>query len=177
MTQALNVSIESPQSGFMSLRLRAGEQSIVMGASCMPHDSLLELIEALSVLLESGAAGEAAAAVRWNCEPEEYDFRFTTHGARVRFTITHHLDQRRTAGASRQVFSWMGSEFELCVPFWRELRDLRRRIATDVYDQNWRRPFPHQQMRRLTELLRGRKREVRQVTRQKVRLDVSREAD
>ncbi len=176
MTQALNISIESPQSGFMSLRLRAGEQSVVMGASCMPHDSLLELIEALSALLESGAAGEAAA-VRWNCEPEEYDFRFTAHGARFRFTVTHHSDHRRTAGASRQVFSWTGSELDLCVPFWRELRDLRRRIATDVYDQNWRRPFPHQQMRRLTELVRGRKREVRQVAGQNVRQDVRREAD
>ncbi|HEY9283190.1 MAG TPA: hypothetical protein VIP46_07030, partial [Pyrinomonadaceae bacterium] len=44
------VTFNSPQSGFMSLGLRAGGREFAAAVSCRPRDSLRELIAALTRL-------------------------------------------------------------------------------------------------------------------------------
>ncbi len=155
----LNVSLESPQSGWMSLRLRAGEQSLVMGASCAPDDSLLDLIRGLSAVLE----GSRHVQVRWNCEPEQFDFDIAADGPVTRLTVTHYPDHRREAESGRFVFSLPASRLDLCLPFWKELRGLERRAETDVFAENWRHPFPHREMQEFTKLIRKLRRESRKL--------------
>ena len=157
MNQILKVSFESPQSGWMALGLSAGEQSLRMAASYTPYDSLRDLIEGLSQLLTDGAR----VTVKWNCEPEEYDFNFVLEGDRVRFDVVRYPDHRRIPDASRIVFSVSGSKLDICGPFWSELRDLRRRISTDAFDQNWRREFPQREMQQFTKLIRALKHEAK----------------
>ncbi|MCA1593565.1 MAG: hypothetical protein LC754_13130 [Acidobacteria bacterium] len=93
MTQTLDVSMESPQSGWMSLRLRVGAQSFVAVMSHAPHDSLAELMQGLTALL----SGETTVTVKWNAEPEEYDFIFSARGERVELRVVH-FPGHRTAG-------------------------------------------------------------------------------
>ena len=50
MDETFRVSIESPQSGWMSLRLKSGERQFVAVMSHAPHDSLRELLAALAAL-------------------------------------------------------------------------------------------------------------------------------
>ncbi|MGI8566776.1 MAG: hypothetical protein ACR2LZ_09885, partial [Pyrinomonadaceae bacterium] len=158
----LNVSLESPQSGWMSLRLRAGEQSLVMGVSCSPEDSLLDLIKGLTDVLE----GNQHVKVRWNCEPEQFDFDIATEGDMAQLVVTRYPDHRRDSRAGQAVFSLHIPTSDVCLPFWKELRGLERRAETDVFAQNWRRPFPRREMQEFTRLIRKLRREMRKVRRQ-----------
>jgi hypothetical protein len=156
MNKAFRVSFNSPQSGFMSLSLNAGEQQLVAAVSSAPYDSLRELIEALTSLLAAGVQG---FKVKWNCEPDELDFELTADvDERVSFKAIHYTDHRRLPETGRVLFSLRGTRLEICQGFWRALRDLRRHVATDEFDRNWRRPFPQSEMQQLTEALRSFKR-------------------
>lgn len=161
MSQPFRVSMESPQSGWMSLSLKAGEESLLMVAAYAPYDSLRDLIEGLSALL----AGSEGATVRWNCEPEEFDFRMTARGGDgVEFKAIRYTDHRRRQKDSRTVFALRGSKIEVSLPFWKALRDLQRRVSTDVFASNWKREFPQRELQQLTRLIRRLKREARSET-------------
>ena len=153
--EGLRASFESPQSGWMSVGLRAGGARLVLGASHAPYDSLRELIEALSALL---AGGDARRVARWNCEPEEYDFELSAAGDRARLVVTRHTGPTRRADDARPVFAHAAERLQLVLPFWRELRELRRRTTEDDFEKNWRRPFPERELRELTRLVRERRR-------------------
>lgn len=149
MSQKLRVSFESPQSGWMSLSLEAGGRKFVAAVAHAPYDSLRELIEGLTALLE----GRASAAVRWNREPEEFDLVLVDEGAEVALEVVRYPDHRRLSRET--VFSARQRKPDLCRAFWRELRQLRMRKETDVFEQNWRRAFPEEELRRLTQALRA----------------------
>lgn len=149
MSEKFSVSLESPQSGWMSLRLRPGAgREFVAVVSHQPYDSLRELIEALVAML----GGARAATVRWNAEPEEYDFEFKAEGGdEVSLRVVHHRDHQREGPLARTVLSCRAPRAEICLPFWRELSEMSGRSETDVFAQNWRREFPRSELRRLTD--------------------------
>jgi hypothetical protein len=158
MSKAFRVSFNSPQSGFMSLSLNAGEQQFVTAVSSAPYDSLRELIEGLTSLLTK----RQGFKVKWNCEPDELDFEAEAQGnERVSLRVMHYTDHRRQPETGRLLFSLTASRLEICDGFWRALRDLRRHVATDEFDRNWRRPFPQTEMKQLTKALRSFKREAK----------------
>ncbi|HYN86427.1 MAG TPA: hypothetical protein VER32_14350 [Pyrinomonadaceae bacterium] len=152
MSQTFKVSIESPQSGFVSVRLEGGGGRLVAAFSCEPYDSLRDLADSLASLL----AGADGALVKWNAEPDEYDFRVEARGGSADFEVVRYANHRRRGG--RVVFSVNCPRLELCRAFWRELRELRRRSDTDAFAQNWRHAFPDEELRRLTKALREHKR-------------------
>jgi hypothetical protein len=156
MKQKLRVSLESPQHGFMSLRLSSGKESFVTVVSYTPYDSLRDLIDALLSVL----TGDCDAIVKWNSEPEEYDFKLAARDDSVQLEIIRYPDHRRLAEASSNVFSFSGSRMETCWPFWKELRGLRSRSAQDEFERQWRREFPEREMQELTKRIRSFKREV-----------------
>lgn len=150
MSQPFRVSFESPQCGWMSVRLEARGSRLVTSVAHGPYDSLGELMDALATLLE----GRDTAVARWNREPEELDFKFDARGGgdEVSFEVVRYADHRRASAAV--VFSARLTKREVCGAFWRELRGLRRRRETDEFEQNWRRPFPEAELRRFTKALR-----------------------
>jgi hypothetical protein len=156
MNQKLRVSLESPQHGFMSLRLSSGKESFVAVVSHAPYDSLRDLIEALSSVL----TGDGEAIVKWNSEPEEYDFKLAANGDFVQLDIIRYPDHRRLTADSGKVFSFRGSKLDTCLPFWKELRDLHRRTIQDEFARQWRREFPEHETQELTKKIRSLKREV-----------------
>ena len=148
MSEKFSVSMESPQSGWMSLRLRSGRREFVAVVSHQPYDSLRELIEALVALL----GGAREAGVRWNAEPDEYDFELKAEGKdEVSLRVVHYEGHRREPSGVRTVFACRAPRAEICLPFWRELSEMRERSETDVFEQNWRRKFPSSGLRRLTD--------------------------
>ena len=156
MNQKLRVSLESPQHGFMSLRLSSETERFVAVVSHAPYDSLRDLIESLCNAL----AGDYDTIVKWNSEPEEYDFRLAARDDSIKLDIVRYPDHRRLAESSSIVFSFGGSKLDACLPFWKELRGLHRRIAQDEFDRQWRREFPETEMQELTKRIRSLKREV-----------------
>lgn len=156
MNQTLRVSLESPQHGFMSLRLSSGQESFVAVVSHTPYDSLRDLVEALSAVL----AGDDDVIVKWNGEPEEFDFKLAARGDSVRLDVIRYPDHRRLPETSDVIFSFRGSKLNMCRPFWRELRGLHRRTAQDEFDRQWRRAFPEREMQELTKSIRAFKHEI-----------------
>jgi hypothetical protein len=153
MSEKLRVSFESPQSGWMSLRLEADGRKFVTAVAHRPYDSLRELIEVLIALLEGR---DRDAVVRWNREPDEFDFEFVAREAEVSVEVAHYPDHRRRA--REVVFRTRQQRADVCLAFWRELRQLRRRTETDEFEQNWRRAFPEEELRRFTKTLRAHRR-------------------
>ncbi|HYG79259.1 MAG TPA: hypothetical protein VD861_02665 [Pyrinomonadaceae bacterium] len=147
MRQTLGVSLESPQHGFMSLRLKAAGQNFVTVVSHAPYDSLRDLIAALSAVLD----GDCEPTVNWNSEPDEYDFRFQARGDRLQLEVIHYPDHRKLPETASTVFSFRGPKTDACRSFWEELRDLRSRAARDEFDRQWRRDFPERELQELTE--------------------------
>ena len=148
MSEKFSVSMESPQSGWMSLRLRSGGREFVAVVAHAPYDSLRELIEALVALL----GGARAATVRWNAEPDEYDFELKAEGKdELGLRVVHYEGHRREPSRVSTVFACRAPRAEICSPFWRELSEMRARSETDVFEQNWRRKFPSSGLRRLTD--------------------------
>ena len=154
MNQTLSVSLESPQHGFMSLRLTSDDESFVTVVSHEPYDSLRDLIEALSEVL----ASDGDATVKWNAEPDEYDFQMGTKGDGFRLDVVHYPDHRRLKEVSTIVFSFRGSKPDACRAFWKELRDLHSRTEQDEFARQWRRQFPEREMQELTKRVRSLKR-------------------
>jgi hypothetical protein len=152
MSEKLRVSFNSPQSGYMSVGLKAGTERVVFGASHQPVDSLRDLLEKLVALL---TGKESSVVVRWNCEPDEYDFRFAYQGDgdTLRLEIVHRQNFGRSRSASQKVFVFEGAKLDLGMTFWQALENLRQDIFTDEYDKNWRRPFPQLEMQRFTEVV------------------------
>jgi hypothetical protein len=135
----------------MSIGLKAGQESFVTAVSHAPYDSLCDLIKALSALL----AGGDNLTVKWNREPEEYDFELQREGAEVRLSVTRYPNHRRLKSKSEQVFAHAAATpLALCEPFWKALRELHRDITVDEFDKNWRREFPEAEMQELTQRLR-----------------------
>lgn len=151
MGEELRVSLESPQSGWMSVRLLAGEGQFLAVVGHAPYDSLRDLTEALSALAATGRGG----VVRWNAEPEEYDFVFAGRGERAELRVLRYPDHRREAMHVSTAFAYAGPRRDLCLAFWRELASLRERAATDAFKQNWRRAFPEREFRELTDSVAG----------------------
>ena len=161
MTRTLKVSLESPQSGWMSLGLSDGEQNLAFVAAHKPYDSVRDLIEGLSALL----AGAGDVTVKWNAEPEGYDLHLSCDGVQVELEVVRYPD-RRPARAGRSVFTARGAALDVILPIWRALRDLRRRVSDDEFAKNWRREFPEAELRRLTKLVRAARRERRPAPKQ-----------
>jgi hypothetical protein len=161
MNKPFRVSFNSPQSGWMSLSLEAGEENFVAVVACKPYDSLRELIESLTALVDGNGVGKKSHTVKWSCEPDELDFKITVRNESVSLKVIHYTDHRRSSKKSRAVFTLQSSRLEFCLAFWRALRALHRDIETDEFDRNWRRPFPHTEMQQLTESVRAFKRQAK----------------
>ena len=157
MNPKLRVSFNSPQSGFMSIGLKAGQESFVTAVAHAPYDSLRDLIKALLALLD----GKNSVRIKWNREPEEYDFELRRAGDEVQLSVTRYPNHRRLKSKSALVFSHKAaSPRDICEPFWKALRELHRDINVDEFDKNWRREFPEALMQELTKRLRESKRQM-----------------
>jgi hypothetical protein len=145
MNPKFRVSINSPQSGFMSVGLKFGRKRFLAAMAHRPYPSLEELMAALAAIIN----GAPEATVRWNEDPEEFDFYFHRSGDQVQLDVTRHSAEQRAPGQGELVFHADGSTAEICLPFWETLRAIEQDLATDDFAGNWRRKFPTAEFRKL----------------------------
>jgi hypothetical protein len=149
MTSKLRVSFNSPQSGFMSIGLKSGKENFVTAVAHKPYDSLRDLIKAISGLL----GGESKVTVKWNREPEEYDFELHRNGNEAELNIIRYANHRRLKKKREIVFSHKASVASMCESFSKALSDLHADKDVDEFEKNWRREFPEVEMSELTKNL------------------------
>jgi hypothetical protein len=145
MSEKLRVSFNSPQCGWMSFELRAGERSLAEAVSHAPYDSLGDLIDALVKLLRQ----DTKLTVRWAHDPDEFDFNFSASGDEAGLEVEWYQDSLRAGATGERVFTFTGSRLDVCYPFWRALGDLQADIEVDEFARNWRREFPARELLRL----------------------------
>lgn len=144
---SLKVRFEEVKSGWMTVRLESPEQTLSFSPSYTPYDSIAELINALYDFL-SWSESETKSVVRWNEQPNEYEFVFVNAGEKAELTISE-ISERVSGRVRESIFSISDSRLQIALPFWRALRDLETTPAHN-YEAEWRMSFPSREMAVLT---------------------------
>ena len=145
MSGKLEVSFNSPQCGWMSIGFEAGEAEFHTTTAHAPHAAALpELMRILTDLMEAGSS-ETEHLLKWNRDPEEFDFRFIRDGDAVTIEIYQYPTDEREISEQKLVFSHQGAVAEICGAFAATFEQLHADRDTDEFEFNWRQPFPQRE--------------------------------
>src|ERR1051325_9547608 len=109
MPGKLEVSFNSPQCGWMSIGFADGVNEFHTTTAHAPHAAALsELMEILTKLADRNSA-ENEFLLKWNRDPEEFDFRFLRNGEKVLIEIYQYPTDERHNAERELVFSHEGA--------------------------------------------------------------------
>lgn len=138
----LEVSFNSPQCGWMSIGFKDDAGEFHTTTAHAPHGAALpELIRILTKLADANST-ENEYLLKWNRDPEEFDFRFVRGGDDVTLEIYQYPTDERDAGDKELVFSHTGKVHNVCAAFAETFEQLYADRDTDEFEFNWRQPFP-----------------------------------
>ena len=145
MSGKLEVSFNSPQCGWMSIGFDNGASEFHTTTAHAPHDGALpELLKILTALLDTNSP-ESEHLLKWNRDPEEFDFRFVRNGDDLLIEIYQYPTEERDTTEREMVFSHSGNVKEVCEAFAETFNQLYEDRDTDEFEFNWRQPFPHKE--------------------------------
>jgi hypothetical protein len=154
MTERLQVSLNSPQCGWMSVGFTYHGQEFHTTTAHAPYEgALTEMLEVLSDII--GGGEDVSRRLRWNREPEAFDFVFQKQGGRAALDIVQYPDEERRGEEGEIVFSWHGEVPELAAAFHETFEQLYKDRETDEFAFNWRQPFPLEAYGRFEQAMRG----------------------
>ncbi|MFM9904680.1 MAG: hypothetical protein ACKVQJ_08935 [Pyrinomonadaceae bacterium] len=149
MSGKLEVSFNSPQCGWMSIGFDDGVSEFHTTTAHTPHElALPELLQILTDLLDekggnpTGKEGAHEYLLKWNRDPEEFDFRFVRDGGNVEIDIYQYPTETRESGERKLIFSHTGSVGDVFSAFAKTFDQLYADRDTDEFEFNWRQPFP-----------------------------------
>ena len=145
MSRKLEVSFNSPQCGWMSIGFDDGVSEFHTTTAHAPHElALPELLKILSSLLDANS-DRNEYLLKWNRDPEEFDFRFVRNGSEMLLEIYQYPTEERDAAEKEMVFSHVGTVDEVCEAFAETFDQLYEDRNTDEFEFNWRQPFPNRE--------------------------------
>jgi hypothetical protein len=110
-----------------------------------PHElALPELLKILTSLQRSDS-DKNEYLLKWNRDPEEFDFRFVRNGSEMLLEIYQYPTEERDASEKEMVFSHVGTVNEVCKAFAETFDQLYEDRNTDEFEFNWRQPFPYRE--------------------------------
>jgi len=156
MARKLEISFNSPQCGWMSIGFDDGSSEFHTTTAHAPHEfALPELLKILTALLDSNS-DKNEYLLKWNRDPEEFDFRFIRSGTGLTLEIYQYPTEERDATEKALIFSHSGRVSEVCGAFAETFNQLHEDRNTDEFEFNWRQPFPFSEyddfMQRLNQL-------------------------
>ena len=138
------VSFNSPQCGWMSIGFEDGKTEFHTTTAHAPHAGALpELMTILSKI--AGGAGTNEYILKWNRDPEEFDFRFIRDGDDATLEIYQYPTDERDASEKELVFSHTGKVRDVCATFAETFDQLYADRDTDEFEFNWHQPFPYRE--------------------------------
>lgn len=144
MSKQFKVSFNSPQCGFMSIGFDDGETEFHTTTAHAPHETALpDLLETLADLLDENSDG-LEFLVRWNRDPEEFDFWLKRIGDEARLEIWQYPSEKRALDKREKVFVYTGNVLQFCRAFHKTFAQMRQDADADAFEQNWRQPFPEE---------------------------------
>ena len=142
MANKLEISFNSPQCGWMSIGFENGVSEFHTTTAHAPHAAALpELMQILTDLADP-ASPQNEHTLKWNRDPEEFDFRFVRSDGDVAIEIWQYPTDERDSTERELVFSHKGPGGEVCAAFAATFEQLYEDRDTDEFEFNWRQPFP-----------------------------------
>src|SRR2546428_11264054 len=123
MRQELKISFDPPETGWLAIYLDSGAHQLKLPFSYTPFDLLSELV---SALLNLSDGFDAKANCSYN--PDRYEFLFRATDDTSQFEVVSYPDHRRAESAGEVIFSFEGIATDICLSFWRALRELQGRV-------------------------------------------------
>lgn len=137
------VSFNSPQCGWMSIGFSDGVNEFHTTTAHAPHETALpELMRILTKVAEP-ASSENDFLLKWNRDPEEFDFQFVRTGGSVKIEIYQYPTDERDSSERELVFSHEGAVSETIDAFGTTFEQLYADRETDEFEFNWRQAFPY----------------------------------
>jgi len=155
MPGKLEVSFNSPQCGWMSIGFADGVNEFHTTTAHAPHAAALPELMQILTRLADPASPENEYTLKWNRDPEEFDFRFLRNGEKLLIEIYQYPTDERDAGERELVFSHEGTVGVVCQAFADTFEQLYEDRDTDEFEFNWRQPFPTDEYRRFEAAIRS----------------------
>ncbi|PYS98490.1 MAG: hypothetical protein DMF63_15785 [Acidobacteria bacterium] len=145
MAGKLEVSFNSPQCGWMSIGFDDGASEFHTTTAHAPHElALPELMKILTSLADVKSAANEYV-LKWNRDPEEFDFRFVRNGSDLLIEIYQYPTDERDVAERELVFSYAGPLGDVIGSFAATFDQLYEDRETDEFEFNWRQPFPYRE--------------------------------
>jgi hypothetical protein len=142
MEKMLKVSFNSPQCGWMSIGFEDGVNEFQTTTAHAPHSTALpELMRILTSLADANSP-ENEFLLKWNRDPEEFDFHFVRNGQDLLIEICQYPTEDRESAERELVYSHKGTVREAVAAFAETFNQLYEDRDTDEFEFNWRQPFP-----------------------------------
>lgn len=145
MGRKFEVSFNSPQCGWMSIGFEDGVSEFHTTTAHAPHDSALPDLMKLLTSLADASSAQTEYVLKWNRDPEEFDFRFVRSGDNVSIEIYQYPTEDRDATERELVFAHTGPAAEVIRAFAVTFEQLFEDRYTDEFEFNWRQPFPYEE--------------------------------
>src|SRR6185436_4833858 len=117
MPGKLEVSFNSPQCGWMSIGFDDGANEFHTTTAHAPHNTALSELMTLLAKLADPASPEKEHLLKWNRDPEEFDFRFVRTGDEVMLEIYQYPTDERDLSEKELAFSHTGKVSDVCGAF------------------------------------------------------------
>lgn len=141
----LEVSFNSPQCGWMSIGFDDGVSEFHTTTAHAPHKfALPELMRILTALADPDTA-QNEYVLKWNRDPEEFDFRFVRDADKLSIEIYQYPTDERDASERELVYSHDGTVAGVVRAFADTFEQLYEDRETDEFEFNWRQPFPYEE--------------------------------
>ncbi len=142
MSGNLEVTFNSPQCGWMSIGFEDGDAEFHTTTAHAPHElALPELLRILTTLADPNST-EKEYLLKWNRDPEEFDFHFVRDGGDLTIEIYQYPSNDRDSADKDLVFSHFGPVSEVVNAFAKTFEQLYADRETDEFEFHWRQPFP-----------------------------------
>jgi hypothetical protein len=142
MAGKLEVSFNSPQCGWMSIGFRDDVSEFHTTTAHAPHELALPELFRILTSLSDTESPQNEYLLKWNRDPEEFDFRFVRDLGRVAIEIYQFPTETRDRAERELVFSHVGPISDVCRAFAATFDQLYADRDTDEFEFNWRQPFP-----------------------------------
>lgn len=139
MAREFEVSFNSPQCGWMSIGFEHEGAEFHTTTAAVPHrNALSEMLTMISQLL---VADEGfSKTLKWNRDPEEYDFLFKKDGRTAAIEIIEYPTFERESGES--VYRFEGDPAAIAKAFVTTFEQMFEERDIDEFEENWHQAFP-----------------------------------
>lgn len=142
MSAEFEVSFNSPQCGWMSIGLKGESGEFRTTTAYAPHTNALgDLMEALAAV-PGESAKDFSRTLRWNRDPEEYDFVVSRKGPVATVEVFEYPTGERDPDQKKLVFTHSGDPKATVREFYNTFSQLYEERGVDDFKENWHQEFP-----------------------------------